>query len=1684
MKFKNSDKTALNYLLQLVCCVVSVFFITEVQATTLYSDDFESGFNWTTSDGNLGGVSTQTSNSPSNSMYTRGGVVTVTSPVVDTSASTSLYLSVWIRKGSDVFSENPENGDNLEFGYMDSSNSFVVLETFVGGGTQGEIFTRSYDLTGTSAVHANFQVRARQTNGSGGPPANGGIGWDYWHIDDVVVFELSSPFAEWRMDEDSWSGTASEVVDQTGNGYSGTAVNGATTAVTSPAIATDPGTCGYGTFDDAGGGIGDYVELTSLPNQSTDFTITSWIRTNDNTRAGQRIFADDESNTGGYALSVGDGGTGTLRFFSRNVTNIILDTGNVISSNTWYFVAAVADITNSQRQLYIYDTSGTLVGSASDTFTGTWGTDAGVASIGGETNSGETGNRFFGDIDEVRFYDSALTQAEVEAIRDQTHDCPLPAATAEWRMDESAWTGTAGEAVDESGNGYDGTAVNGATTDSTSPVVSTNPGTCGYGTFDGTDDYVDVTNLSSILNGTASLTFWINTTQTGNDAAWQAPGVTGVEQAGGSDDIFWGWIDASGNIGISVGNDFTSKSSTAINDGGWHHVVLTRNATSGAYSIYIDGSLNASGTLATGTIGNAFTSIGRIEDTGGTPVYFNGQLDEVRVYSSVLSSAQAVTVMNETHPCSSLPIAYYRMDETWTVPASDTVIDYSGNLNHGDAILSGTGTQISNDSTSPAIAGSPGTCGFGLFPVNNNDANQHAVDSKLVPGDSGAVTFWYRSDIDWNIGSGSGTVKLLDATNSATSRFFLQKNGNNGRLIFRMDDGAGNQAQVITPNQTFVANEWVHIAITWDLPNNQLEIYINGTLSNTGTSTGTTAATWNSLYIGDNRAVGVTGDGTGRSAYGAIDEVRIYPDTIDSARVNTDFTSTHPCTLIDHYQINVVSGSPSVCEPITIEITAHDVTNGAINVDAATVLNFSTNSGTGIWTSLLTGSGTWSPSGNNDGIASYTWPGGESSLQVTFSQPSAVTENIDLDDGAATDLSGDVFEDPDINFNSAPIIRITTDGTDQGSIDTEIAGKNSNVAPAQTLYVQLKQSGITFFGQDACEVPQPYSGNVTVQIAAECIDPASCAGNQVSINGAAVNTYDSGSVPASSASWTGVNMNFDAGATYTATDDNKALFYFNYPDAGSMKLYFEIQNFNPSGFGTPNLDFSGESNIFVVRPFGFYIDDFKVETVSKANPVATDSTGGIFAKAGQSFSVDVSAVVWEAADDDGSSGGTANDGIPDLNSDLSGNATTPNFGNESTAATADITHTLVAPVNASAQQGTLSGSGNVSGFASGILNDQTMSWDEVGIIQLDVTMLNNDYLSGDEDVIGQILYLGRFTPANLTVQVVGSAQFDNSCSTGGFTYLDQTFYYGPNANDAPRLRVRGVDVNGNITYNYDSGTGANGFWKLNSTTLPRVYTDAAGAAALFNSPILDTDVNYLNMGNYNGQVILRLDRGTVGDMFLYQRVSEEAPFNASADLTFTGDGLVDDDGICYDADSDGNCGEIPDDNFTYGNITGTGAMSQRFGRLNIGTAVGSELLPISVTFQTEYYNGTGFILNTDDDCTAIAASDLSLTSAIASGSGPTIDITDSCGGTGVATATMANNPLVGGLGDLSFALASPAEGCKGYADITLDLTTLIIDYLQYDWLAEDGTYDDDPKGRIDFGLFEGPKQYIYIREPW
>jgi hypothetical protein len=154
--------------------------------------------------------------------------------------------------------------------------------------------------------------------------------------------------------------------------------------------------------------------------------------------------------------------------------------------------------------------------------------------------------------------------------------------------------------------------------------------------FDGSTGYI-VVGTNPIPNNW-TIEFWMNTTMvaTGGSDYYQGAGLVNGEIIGFTND--WGMSLINGGFIIAGCQDSCITSTSQWNDGRDHHVVFTRNATTGVAALYVDGKLEASGTITTGamTANTTFTigAINAISEAG----YFNGTMWMVAMYTSVLSA--------------------------------------------------------------------------------------------------------------------------------------------------------------------------------------------------------------------------------------------------------------------------------------------------------------------------------------------------------------------------------------------------------------------------------------------------------------------------------------------------------------------------------------------------------------------------------------------------------------------------------------------------------------------------------------------------------------------------------------------------------------------------------------------------------------------------------------------------------------------------------------------------------------------------------------------------------------------------------------------------------------------------------------------------------------------------------------
>lgn len=221
-----------------------------------------------------------------------------------------------------------------------------------------------------------------------------------------------------------------------------------------------------------------------------------------------------------------------------------------------------------------------------------------------------------------------------------------PALVAQYKMDEVSWG-----AVIDSVNGFNGTAFNGA------DIVGS---TCRYGEFDGVDDYVQIPH-DNALNGSNALTYM---------AYIRADMWTGVDQimaksvhGGGSGRAQMGIFSENGVFKVRAE---TVNVREEINDtlpvtaGDWVHVAAVFNGTS--LILYIDGVNVASTTFSATTLVQTTDPLNISKRVGTDVYYFDGLIDEVRVYTSALTSQEINDVINSITLCSLTAVDHYQIE--------------------------------------------------------------------------------------------------------------------------------------------------------------------------------------------------------------------------------------------------------------------------------------------------------------------------------------------------------------------------------------------------------------------------------------------------------------------------------------------------------------------------------------------------------------------------------------------------------------------------------------------------------------------------------------------------------------------------------------------------------------------------------------------------------------------------------------------------------------------------------------------------------------------------------------------------------------------------------------------------------------------------------------------------------------
>ena len=894
-----------------------------------------------------------------------------------------------------------------------------------------------------------------------------------------------------------------------------------------------------------------------------------------------------------------------------------------------------------------------------------------------------------------------------------------------WRFDDPLWNGTGGEVKDSSGNGLHANTVDAGTQPTTataSPALVGDPGSCGYGEFDGSG-YVSITDP-----GTGSVFDSPEYTLSGWFYPTSYPGADYYTLAS-KDSHFEMHVAPSGSVVLNWDNglswDVLSSTGTLpLNT--WTHVAYSY--TFSEQKIYINGVLDTTGAVANGYVFNdANMLVGY--DSAPTTRGFRGRIEEFNFYDSVLSASDVAAVAAETHDCPNAnrtPVAEWRFDDAGWDGTADEVVDSSGNNLHG--VAASDGGFPNTNIASPAIGGDPGTCRYGEFDLGNN--------GYVAVADPGADSFLDVTEF---------TLSMWVYPNAYppfTLGTLITKDSN-----FELHLTTGGQVKFewfsfstwhdTTTAAALPLNQWSHVAVSYE--QGEQKIYIDGAL--------TTSTTNINPVIVNNDPIGIGYDlnPTNRALDGHLDEVRLYGAKLTASEVAVIAAEIHVCPVYntpDHILITV-DGTASTCAPETVTFTVNNGSSDPLT-DYAGTLTLSTSTGNGDWSKTGTASdayGSISAGAGDSGAATYTFDASDNgtvTLQLETGRTESLTVSAVDSEAGATGTSGSVA------YSTNGFTRV------------DITGGTQIVGYPQVWKVEMKK-------QDPdtgdCATNTEYSQvGVKAWLDRSAADPNGTAPTFVDAA-----SGDSLSVPSSEPGSNNFDLTFVNGV---------ARFTANTTDVGMYNFYIADKT---RSFA--DVDLITESGVKTHGPFGYY-----VSVVS--NPAATTAGGAAFNTAGASFRVNVSAVAWQAGDDldddkvpDGhDSAGNAS------RANLADNTVIASFGQETPVETITLSSGLLLPAGGSdpglKDEDTLAAlARTVDSFAGGSGFIERVYFDEVGIIEIKAEVTDGWYLGKNvaftEKSQSYSANVGRFTPANFTFS---SGALTAACQTGlDYSYMGQGF---------------------------------------------------------------------------------------------------------------------------------------------------------------------------------------------------------------------------------------------------------------------------------------------------------------------
>ena len=432
-----------------------------------------------------------------------------------------------------------------------------------------------------------------------------------------------------------------------------------------------------------------------------------------------------------------------------------LQQSTTISVGVWHHIAAIHNRSGSTSTLKVYlngkDVGGSTVGASNSP-----NDNSHPLTIGSRFSTSNA--PFQGQIDEVRIWSEARSQAEIKANMHTELSGGESNLVAYYNFNE----GTGTTVSDVSSNSNNGTMTNMANDDWISNSLFAQDYSLD---LDGSNDYVQVADDNALdISSSITVSAWIYPTNIANKDGIISKR-TSTENSGD-----WAFrLTSAAKLKLLIwdgdANNGSTSSTNAISTNTWTHIAFTHDNSTNTTKFYINGSLDATTTgLSKNLAGNnSNVYIGWDGQQGDK--FFTGKIDEVRIWDDVRTQAEIQDNMYiELVGNESNLVAYYNFNDG----RGTSVLDLTSNNNNGTM----TNMDASSDWTNSKILGTliSGNSGFRMLssPVSGQILGS-LLTNLWTQGMTGADMTGASANV-WTLDvAGQSWTALSDISNSGTS---------------------------------------------------------------------------------------------------------------------------------------------------------------------------------------------------------------------------------------------------------------------------------------------------------------------------------------------------------------------------------------------------------------------------------------------------------------------------------------------------------------------------------------------------------------------------------------------------------------------------------------------------------------------------------------------------------------------------------------------------------------------------------------------------------------------------------------------------------------------------------------------------------------------------------------------------